>query len=46
MTDMEQPEENVHHSTDITRPNPADQPARIRMAAGAESLSEMGEDPF
>lgn len=26
--------------------NPADQPARIRMAAGAESLSGMGEDPF
>lgn len=25
---------------------PADAPARIRMAAGAESLSEMGEDPF
>ena len=25
---------------------PADAPARIRMAAGAESLSGMGEDPF
>ena len=25
---------------------PSDAPARIRMAAGAESLSEMGEDPF
>ncbi|MFC4607088.1 AAA family ATPase [Streptomyces maoxianensis] len=29
MTDTEQPEENVHHSTDPARPNPAEQPATV-----------------
>ncbi|MCZ7459197.1 AAA family ATPase [Streptomyces sp. WMMC940] len=44
MTDMEQPEENLHHSTDITRPNPADQPATVaelvQLRLEESSLSE------